>query len=284
MFQTPLLSIEPFLFAKAEYANPTGSVKDRAAHYLLAEAERSGCLGPGGRVIEATSGNMGIALAALCKLKGYACTIVMPDSMSPERQQRMLTLGAELVLTPGALGMMGAEAEAIRLAKAIPGSFLTRQFENSANALAHVCTTGPEIWQQTGGKLDFFVAGVGTGGSFSGTARYLKEQNSHIRMVAVEPAKSPLLSQGTAGNHGIQGIGANFVPALLDRGLIDEVITVTDEDAFAVAKELGQTGIPAGISAGANVWAARLLAARHPGKTVVTLLPDHADRYASLGL
>ena len=284
MFVTSLLQLEENIFVKAEYENPTGSVKDRAAWYLLEDASRKGLLYSGSTVIEATSGNMGIALAALCKAKGYRCIIVMPDSMSKERQQRIAAEGAEVVLTPGALGMTGAEDRANALAQTIPHSFLTRQFENPANALAHYCTTGPEIWAQTGAAIDIFVAGVGTGGTLTGTARFLKEKNPNIRIVAVEPAGSPLLSSGKAGSHGIQGIGANFIPNVLDTAILDAICTVTDEDAFATAKELGQAGIAVGISAGANVYAARQLAAQYPGKRIVTILPDSADRYTSLGL
>lgn len=284
MFETPLLRLGEKLFAKAEYENPTGSVKDRAARFILEDAVQKGLLSPGGTVIEATSGNMGIALAALCRAEGYGCIIVMPDSMSVERQQMMASFGAEVVLTPGALGMAGAEAEARRLAQSIPGSYLTRQFENNANALAHYRTTGPEIWAQTGGKVDIFVSGVGTGGTVTGTGRFLKVQHPNIRIVAVEPAKSPLLSAGKAGSHGIQGIGANFIPAVMDPALPDEILTVSDEDAFATARELGKSGIKVGISAGANVCAARQLASRYPDKIIVTILPDSADRYTSLGL
>lgn len=284
MFDTSLLCLEENVYAKAEQENPTGSVKDRTARFVLEDARNKGLLPAGGTVIEATSGNMGIALAALCKQWGYPCIIVMPDSMSVERQQRMAAYGAEVVLTPGALGMTGSTEKALELARQIPGSFLTRQFENHANAMAHYRTTGPEIWAQTGGNVDIFVAGVGTGGTITGTARFLKEQNPQIHIVAVEPATSPLLSTGKAGSHGIQGIGANFIPEVFDPALPDEILTVSDEDAFATARELGQQGISVGISAGANVYAARLLASRHPGKTVVTILPDHADRYHSLGL
>lgn len=284
MFVTSLLQLEENIFVKAEYENPTGSVKDRAAWYLLEDASRKGLLCSGSTVIEATSGNMGIALAALCKAKGYRCIIVMPDSMSKERQQRIAAEGAEVVLTPGALGMTGAEERANALAQTIPHSFLTRQFENPANALAHYCTTGPEIWDQTGATVDIFVAGVGTGGTLTGTARFLKEKNPNIRIVAVEPAGSPLLSSGKAGSHGIQGIGANFIPDVLDTSILDAICTVTDDDAFATAKGLGQAGIAVGISAGANVYAARQLAAQYPGKRIVTILPDSADRYTSLGL
>jgi cysteine synthase A len=284
MMPTTLLQLDTHLFAKAEYENPTGSVKDRAAACILQEAEVQGLLLPGGTVIEPTSGNMDISLAAIAAKQGYRCIIVMPDSMSPERRQIIQTYGAEVMLTPGDLGMQGAVEKAARLAKEIPGSFLPGQFENPANALAHYRSTGPEIWAQTGGQVDIFVAGVGTGGTITGTGRYLKEQNPSISIVAVEPANSPLLSQGHAGPHGIQGIGANFVPQVLDRRLLDQLIPVSQEAAFAEAQQLAAQGIPAGISAGANVHAAKLLAARYPEKTIVTILPDHADRYASLGL
>ena len=282
---TPLLRLGDNLFAKAEFVNQTGSVKDRAAKYILEDAEEKGLLTPGGTIIEPTSGNMGIALAALAAPKGYRCIIVMPDSMSAERIALMRSYGAEVVLTPGADGMAGSIAKATELAATIPGSFIPGQFENPANALAHYRTTGPEIWAQTDGNVDIFVAGVGTGGTITGTARYLKEKDPAIRIVAVEPAKSPLLSAGQAGSHGIQGIGANFVPKLLDRSLLDEVMTVTDEEAFAAAKELArQFGILCGISAGANYHAAAAIAAANPEKTVVTLLPDSGTRYLSTGI
>ena len=282
---TPLLRLGDNLFAKAEFVNQTGSVKDRAAKYILEDAEEKGLLTPGGTIIEPTSGNMGIALAALAAPKGYRCIIVMPDSMSAERIALMRSYGAEVVLTPGADGMAGSIAKAAELAATIPGSFIPGQFENPANALAHYRTTGPEIWAQTDGNADIFVAGVGTGGTITGTARYLKEKDPAIRIVAVEPAKSPLLSAGQAGSHGIQGIGANFVPKLLDRSLLDDVMTVTDEEAFAAAKELARRfGILCGISSGANYHAAAAIAAANPEKTVVTLLPDSGTRYLSTGI
>ncbi len=275
---TTLIQLDAQLFAKAEYENPTGSIKDRAARFILDTAD----LLPGSTVIEPTSGNMGIALAALCRERKMDCIIVMPDSMSRERQDMVAAYGAKVVLTPGKEGMEGAVKKAQALAKEIPGSFLPGQFENLAGAIAHYRTTGPEIWTQTSGKVDIFVAGVGTGGTISGTARYLIEQNPNIRIVAVEPAGSPLLSAGWAGSHGIQGIGANFVPAILDRSLIDEVVTVTDEEAFRTAKALNAKGIPAGISAGANVCAAEKFA--NCGAYTVTIFPDSVDRYTSLGL
>lgn len=281
---TTLLQLRNNLFAKAEFENPTGSIKDRAARAILANASSRGLLGPNATVIEPTSGNMGISLAAECQRIGCRCIIVMPDSMSPERQKRIAAYGAQVLLTPGALGMAGAVEKAAELAKKTPGSFLPGQFENPANALAHERGTGPEIWAQTHGKIDIFVAGVGTGGTITGTGRFLKAQKPAVRIVALEPERSPLLSLGQAGSHGIQGIGANFVPKVLDVSLLDEVLRVSDEDAFAEARRLHTQGIPAGISAGANVYAAKILANRYPEKIVVTTLPDHVDRYTSLGL
>ena len=286
---TPLIDLSALpgrgkLLAKGEYANPTGSAKDRAAWYMVMDAEKRGILPPGGTNIEPTSGNTGISLAAIARAKGYRAIIVMPDSMSAERQTRIKSYGAEIVLTPGEAGMAGAIRRAEELAKEIPGSFIPNQFENKANAIAHYETTGPEIWAQTAGKAEIFVAGVGTGGTITGVGRYLKEKNPHIRIVAVEPEKSPVLSKGKAGSHGIQGIGAGFVPGVLERELIDEIVTVTDEDAFSTAKKLSEFGVPVGISAGAAVWAASRIARENPETCVVTLLPDSADRYGSLGL
>ena len=286
---TPLLDISALLkrgrlLAKAEYCNPTGSAKDRAAWYMVKDAEKRGILSPGGTIIEPTSGNTGISLAAIARLRGYRCSIVMPDSVSRERRQKMEAYGAAVLLTPGAEGMAGAIEKARELAKSLPDSFVPNQFANAANALAHYETTGPEIWRQTAGEVDIFVAGVGTGGTITGTARFLKETRSDIRILAVEPEKSPVLSGGRAGSHSIQGIGAGFVPEILGREWIDEIVTVTDEDAFATAKEMGKFGIPVGISAGAAIWAAIRLAEEYPEKCVVTLLPDSADRYGSLGL
>lgn len=281
---TPLLQLGPNLYAKAEHTNLTGSIKIRAAQSMLEDAEVRGLLPPSGTIIEPTSGNTGIALAALAQKRGYRCIIVMPDSMSVERQEMIAAYGAEVVLTPGTEGMAGSIVKANELAAAIAGSFIPDQFENPANALAHYRTTGPEIWVQTGGAVDIFVTGVGTGGTITGIGKFLKEQDPTIEIVGMEPASSPLLSQGRAGSHGIQGIGANFVPDVLDRSLLDQVVTVTDEDALSAAKALGVLGIHAGISAGANFHAARLLAEAHPEKTVVTILPDSADRYTSLGL
>ena len=281
---TPLMRLLPNLSVKIEYTNMTGSVKDRAALEMILAAEKQQLLHPGSAVIEPTSGNTGISLAAICARRGYRCIIVMPDSMSAERRQMITAFGAEVVLTPGERGMEGAVAAAEELARRIPASFLPGQFSNPANAQAHYRTTGPEIWQQSGGAVDVFVAGVGTGGTITGVTRYLREQNPHIRIVAVEPATSPLLSEGRAGRHGIQGIGANFVPQVLDRRFLDEVITVTDEAAMAAARNLNQQGIPCGISSGAAYWVARNIAAEHPDQQVVTLLPDSADRYRSIGL
>ena len=286
---TPLIDLSVLpgrgkLLAKGEFANPTGSAKDRAAWYMVKDAEERGILPPGGTIIEPTSGNTGISLAAIARAKGYRAIIVMPDSMSAERQTQIKSYGAEVVLTPGEAGMAGAIRRAEELARSISGSFIPNQFENKANAIAHYETTGPEIWSQTAGKVEIFVAGVGTGGTITGTARFLKEQNPRIRVLAVEPAKSPVLSGGKAGSHGIQGIGAGFVPGLLDRNVIDAIVTVRDEDAFATAKKLSEVGVPAGISAGAAVWAASRIARENPEKCVVTLLPDSADRYGSLGL
>lgn len=289
MGNTPLLDLSALLrrgklLAKGEQANPTGSAKDRAAWYMVTQAEKNGELVPGGTILEPTSGNTGISLAAIARDRGYRAIIVMPDSMSAERQMQIKSYGAEIVLTPGSQGMAGAIRKAEELAASIPGSFIPNQFENPANAMAHYETTGPEIWAQTEGKVDIFVAGVGTGGTITGTGRYLKERNPDVQIVAVEPGKSPVLSGGKAGSHGIQGIGAGFLPGVLQRELIDKVVTVGDEDAFATAKKLLEFGIPVGISAGAAVWAAIQIAEENPGKCVVTVLPDSADRYGSLGL
>ena len=284
---TPLLRLGDNLFAKAEFVNQTGSVKDRAAKYILEDAEKKGLLTPGGTIIEPTSGNMGIALAALAAPKGYRCIIVMPDSMSAERIALMRSYGAEVALTPGADGMAGSIVKAAELAATIPGSFIPGQFENPANALAHYRTTGPEIWAQTDGNVDIFVAGVGTGGTITGTARYLKEKDPAIRIVAVEPAKSPLLSAGQAGSHGIQGIGANFVPEILDQTVIDEILTCPLEGAYECGRRLGrEEGILAGISSGGALWAAMELAKRPENavKTIVALLPDSGERYLSTAM
>lgn len=291
LLQTPLLPLPcpvtgVTILGKAEWLQRTGSVKDRAAKFMLEDAEKRGLLGPGGAVIEATSGNLGIALAALGAKKGYRVIIVMPDSMSLERRQKLAELGAETVLTPGSRGMTGAAEKAVRLAQTVPGGFLVGQFENPANALAHYRTTGPEIWAQSGEKVDILVAGVGTGGTVTGVGRFLKEKNPQISLVAVEPAESNVLEGGKPGSHGIQGIGAGFVPAVLDVGLLDEILPIPTADAFAAAKTLGAAGFPAGISAGAAYRAALLLAKRpeNKGKTIVAILPDGAEKYHSLGL
>jgi len=272
------------LLAKLEYFNPAGSAKDRVALAMILDAEERGILKPGSTIIEPTSGNTGIGLAAVGTARGYRTIIVMPDSMSRERQLLMGAYGAELVLTPGALGMTGAIAKAEELAKEIPGSFIPDQFGNPANADAHYRTTGPEIWADTDGNVDIFVAGVGTGGTITGTGRYLKEQRPDVHIVAVEPADSPLLSGGKAGPHGLQGIGANFIPKVLDTGIYDEIIPVTTDAAYAAGRKLGRAeGVLVGISSGAALHAALELAKReeNAGKTIVVLLPDTGDRYLS---
>lgn len=275
------------LLAKLEFFNPGGSVKDRVALAMIQDAEDRGLLKPGGVIIEPTSGNTGIGLAAMAACRGYRTIIVMPDSMSVERQLLMKAYGAQVVLTDGKLGMTGAIQKAKELAQEIPGSFIPDQFSNPANRKAHFSTTGPEIWQDTDGNLDIFVAGVGTGGTVSGTGAYLKAQNPNVQVVAVEPAASPLLSGGKAGPHGLQGIGANFIPEILNRDVIDAVIPVTEEEAYEAARQLGKTeGILVGISSGAALHAAIVLAKRpeNAGKTIVVLLPDTGDRYLSTGL
>ena len=291
--KTPLLQLthleekeqlQTKILAKLEFFNPGGSAKDRVALSMILDAEEKGLLKPGATIIEPTSGNTGIGLAAVAAARGYKAIIVMPDSMSIERQVLMGAFGAELVLTPGAEGMTGSIAKAEELAKKIPGSFIPDQFSNPANAKAHYLTTGPEIWDDTDGNVDIFVASVGTGGTITGTGRYLKEQNPNIRIVAVEPAESPLLSGGKAAPHGIQGIGANFIPKVLDTGIYDEIIPVTTEDAYATGRKLGVTeGILCGISSGAALYAAMEVAKRpeNAGKTIVVLLPDTGDRYLS---
>ncbi len=284
---TPLVQLPHFgsIFAKLELKNPTGSSKDRAALYMLCDALRRGALAPGGTVIEPTSGNTGIALAALAAQMGLKAILVMPDSMSPERQQRMADCGAQIVLTPGMLGMAGSVEKAKSLALEIPGSFIPDQFSNPANVLAHCETTGPEIWQQCAGQMDYFVCAVGTGGTLTGAGRYLKERNSALKIVAVEPAASPVLSGGKPGPHGLQGMGAGFIPDILDLSLIHRTVTVTEDAAFHTARRLAALeGIRAGISSGAALFAAQKIALENPGKTVVTLLPDAADRYGSCGL
>ena len=275
------------LVAKLEYFNPAGSVKDRIAKAMIDDAEAKGILKPGSVIIEPTSGNTGIGLASVAAARGYRIIIVMPETMSVERRQIMKAYGAELVLTEGAKGMKGAIAKADELAQEIPGAFVAGQFVNPANPKAHYETTGPEIWADTDGRVDFFVAGVGTGGTITGTGKFLKEKNPAVQVVAVEPKSSAVLSTGVAGSHKIQGIGAGFVPDVLDTGICDEIIAVDNDDAFAVGKEIGQReGVLVGISSGAAVWAAIEVAKRpeNAGKTVVVLLPDTGDRYLSTPL
>lgn len=274
------------VLAKLEYFNPAGSVKDRIAKAMIDDAEASGKLKPGAVIIEPTSGNTGIGLASVAAARGYQIIIVMPETMSVERRQLMKAYGAQLVLTQGAKGMKGAIAKADELAKEIPGSFIPGQFVNPANPAVHRATTGPEIWEDTDGKVDIFVAGVGTGGTVTGVGEYLKSKNPNVRVVAVEPASSPVLSKGTAGSHKIQGIGAGFVPEVLNTSIYDEVIAVENEDAFATGKRIGREGILVGISSGAAAWAALQLAKRpeNEGKTIVALLPDTGDRYLSTPL
>jgi cysteine synthase A len=292
---TPLLSVDNYvrqrqlpatILAKLERFNPAGSAKDRIALEMLDQAEATGALQPGGTVIEPTSGNTGIGLAAMAVARGYRVILTMPASMSAERRAMLKAYGAELVLVETG-GMAGAVTKAEELATSIPGSFIPSQFDNPANPAAHYKTTGPEIWRDAEGHVDIFVAGVGTGGTISGVGRYLKEQNPSIRIVAVEPASSPLLSQGHAGPHGLQGIGANFVPGNYDSSVVDEIVTVTDEDAYRTGRLLARTeGVMAGITSGAALWAADELARRpeNKGKTIVALLPDDGNRYLSTPL
>ena len=279
------LGLKAELYAKLEWTNPTGSSKDRAVAFMLKQAEEDGIIKAGGTVIEPTSGNTGIALAALCSVKGYKAVIVMPDNMSEERKRLMRIYGAELILTDGKLGMKGAIEKANELQGQIENSFILGQFENPANAMAHYQTTGPEIDTQMGGRYEIFVAGVGTGGTFSGTAKYLKEQNKTLKAVAVEPKTSAVLSGGTAGSHGLQGIGAGFVTSITDTSLIDEVVTVSDEDAvFALRQLLEVEGLFVGISSGAALWASIELAKReeNKGKKIVTVFPDSGAKYSSV--
>ncbi len=292
--RTPLLELQGLqaklglsarVLAKLECMNPAGSAKDRVALSMILDAENRGLLKEGSVIIEPTSGNTGIGLASVATARGYRVIIVMPDSMSRERQLLMTAYGAELVLTPGKLGMQGAIDKAEALAKELPGSFIPDQFNNPANAAAHEATTGPEIWQDAQGQVDIFVAGVGTGGTITGAGRYLKQQNPALQVVAVEPAGSPLLSGGTAGSHGLQGIGANFIPGVLDRSVYDKVVQVTEQQAYEAARLLGKAeGILCGISSGAALHAAVELAKEHPGKTIAVVLPDTGDRYLSTPL
>ena len=281
------LGLKAKVLAKLEYFNPAGSVKDRVAKAMIDDAEEKGLLKPGSVIIEPTSGNTGIGLAAVAAARGYRIIIVMPDTMSVERRQLMKAYGAELVLSEGAKGMKGAIAKADELAASIPDSFIPGQFVNPANPKAHFETTGPEIYADTDGEVDIFVAGVGTGGTITGVGEYLKSKKPEVKVVAVEPATSPVLSKGTAGAHKIQGIGAGFVPKVLDTGVYDEIIPVANEDAFAVGKQIGKAeGVLVGISSGAAAWAAIELAKRpeNEGKTIVVLLPDTGDRYLSTPL
>ena len=291
---TPLVKISARMndgaaevYAKVESFNPGGSAKDRVGASMIDAAEREGILKPGATVIEPTSGNTGIGLALVCAVRGYRLILVMPDTMSVERQRLARAYGAEIDLTPGALGMKGAVDRALELCRTIPGSFIPQQFENPANAAAHERTTGPEIWDDLGGRVGAFVAGIGTGGTLTGVGRFLKAKDPSVRIVAVEPETSPLLSKGVAGPHGLQGIGANFVPSVLDRSLIDEIVTVSDEDAAGTTRALGaKEGILCGISSGAAMRAALELAHREEfrGKRIVALLPDTGERYLSTGL
>lgn len=294
--RTPLLELthiekeeglETRILAKLEYFNPAGSVKDRIAKAMIDDAEKNGLLKSNSVIIEPTSGNTGIGLASVAAARGYRIIIVMPETMSIERRKLMKAYGAELVLTEGAKGMKGAIEKANELAKEIPNSFIPGQFINPANPAVHKATTGPEIWNDTDGKVDIFVAGVGTGGTITGTGKYLKSQNPNVKVVAVEPASSPVLSKGTAGSHKIQGIGAGFVPDVLDTKVYDEVIAVENDDAFTTGRLIGRKeGVLVGISSGAAVWAAVQLAKRpeNKGKTIVVLLPDTGDRYLSTPL
>ena len=293
---TPLLEIQNYrrmrgldaaLYVKLEYLNPAGSAKDRVARQMIAEAEKNGSLQPGATIIEPTSGNTGIGLAAMGVSRGYRVILTMPDSMSAERRTLLKAYGAELVLTPGESGMAGAIKKAEELHAQIPGSIIAGQFDNPANPLAHYLTTGPEIWDDTDGAVDIFVAGMGTGGTVSGTARYLKEQNPAVQVVAIEPAASPLLTRGYTGSHGLQGIGANFVPKNYDAALVDEVMAVTEEDAYRTGRLLARSeGVLAGITSGAALYAAETIAKRpeNRGKHIVVLLPDTGNRYLSTPL
>ena len=284
---TPLVRLKCGVLAKLEGMNPGGSAKDRVALSMIEDAEQRGLLPPGGTIIEPTSGNTGVGLAMVAAARGYRCILVMPDSMSIERRRLLAAYGAQVVLVEGALGMAGCVQKAEEIRQATPGSIIAGQFVNLANPAAHYASTGPEIWADTTGKVDVFVAGVGTGGTITGVGRYLKERNPAVRIVGVEPAASPLLTQGYAGPHPLQGIGANFVPEILDLRVVDEIIPVTGEDAFAATRALArEEGILCGITSGAAVWAAQQLAARpeYAGKTIVALLPDSGERYLSTGV
>lgn len=279
-----LEGLEAELYGKLEGFNPAGSIKDRAALWMIKDAEEKGLLPPGGTIIEPTSGNTGIGLAALAASKGYRAIFVLPDTMSIERRKLLAAYGAEVVLTEGAKGMQGCVAKAEELHREIPGSIIAGQFENPANARAHVDTTGPEIWEDLEGNVDILVAGVGTGGTITGMGRFLKEKNPDVRIVAVEPANSPLLSKGEFGKHNLQGIGANFVPELLDRSVIDEIVTVLEDDAYGAARNLAKKeGYLAGITSGAALWTGIQLAKRaeNKGKRIVVILPDSGERYLS---
>lgn len=294
--RTPLLeltkiektfNLQAKIFAKLEYFNPVGSVKDRVAKKMLDVAEKEGKIKPGATIIEPTSGNTGIGLSSVATCRGYKAIIVMPDTMSKERILIMKALGAEVVLTPGALGMKGSIAKAEELAKEIPNSFIPSQFDNPANPQAHIETTGPEIWNDTDGNVDFFVAGIGTGGTITGVGKYLKSKKAEIKIIAVEPASSPVLTKGESGKHAIQGIGANFVPSVLDTHIYDEIIPITDEDAYSNGNLMGKKeGILVGISSGAALSAAIQIAKReeNKGKNIVVLFPDTGDRYLSTGM
>ena len=294
--RTPLLELRRYgaaqdlpatVLAKLECMNPAGSAKDRVAARMIAQAEAEGRLSPGGTIIEPTSGNTGIGLAAVGAARGYRVILTMPDTMSVERRSLIAAYGAEIVLTPGAEGMSGAVAKAEELRQSIPGSIIAGQFDNPANPAAHFDTTGPEIWVDTDGAVDIFVAGLGTGGTITGVGRYLKAQKPTVQIVGVEPASSPLLTQGHAGPHGLQGIGANFVPENLDRSVVDEILTATEADAYAAGRAMARTeGVLVGITSGAALWAAGQLARRpeNRGKVIVALLPDSGERYLSTAL
>jgi len=294
--KTPLLELTNYekkynlktkLIAKLEYFNPAGSVKDRIAYAMIEDAEEKGILKEGSTIIEPTSGNTGIGIASVATAKGYRAILTMPETMSVERRNLLKAYGAEVVLTDGTKGMKGAIAKAEELAKEIPNSYIPAQFDNPANPAIHYATTGPEIWDDTDGKVDIFVSGIGTGGTITGVGKFLKEKNSNIKIVAVEPTDSPILSRGTAGPHKIQGIGAGFIPTTLDTSVYDEIITVQNEDAFKTGREIALTeGVLVGISSGAALWAAVELAKRpeNEGKTIVVLLPDTGDRYLSTAL